>query len=544
MTPLNLTANDSLSDLFGEANTCAAYQLACRRQAVKHLSAIIAPLLQLDGFYGKGRYFPSLGGSFNREMCLAIALNTGNPGNLQHLLQGAGWRLPQLEPLLNTLTAEEWLAVQAVWDLFSSWQMSAAALQQRLYGNSPDWLQPKAFTVNCQSRSGQPVELFLHGGCYPLWFTPTPDRTDDGLALLAHSYFTGAAAGEARPLLYSLSVAYDGAQQIIQQLAWQAWLVKADSLLAGKNVSQAICLQYGQAWLQQFKQRRRQIAAGYNPTYQATGLAVGQLQIAGVAAGLGFAAMIATLQALGFGRMSALLGPGQMAEAINGFLAEAGNTDSKVVWSNWQAEATSNPVGLRQDQLGAPTDGWTRLLGKARQILASLWRQAVYQQNLSAAAEAAALAQVERALTDMFTGNQDLSKAQTVFKRFYGYVSCAFKPALPVQQRAQQAADLLHTVLAPALGYCLQQAVLADGADWQAVAETMLAEKLDQDLGLLLVAGGFVAAEAAGTGVDFSGLGVEAAGFAEAFARTVGEWGVELGAAMLRKNALPANRKT
>jgi hypothetical protein len=106
--------------LIRPANVAGDFETTKRAEATKALEEILAPLFKRGALGGKGTYFASIGRSLNRESVIAIALNTGNKGNLQRLLGGEGWTLDQVQPVLDTLTKDEWTVVQKVWDYFET----------------------------------------------------------------------------------------------------------------------------------------------------------------------------------------------------------------------------------------------------------------------------------------------------------------------------------------------------------------------------------------------------------------------------------------
>ena len=65
----------------------------------------------------------------SRSQLWMIALNWGNAGNRQRMRDGRGWSDAQLDAVVNTLSAAEWDAVQAVWDHIDSYwpQISATS---------------------------------------------------------------------------------------------------------------------------------------------------------------------------------------------------------------------------------------------------------------------------------------------------------------------------------------------------------------------------------------------------------------------------------
>ena len=140
-------------------------------QSTEALTKALAPALKL-GMRGKGVHFPTIGRSLNREQRIGLALNVGNEGNLQRLLDGEGWSFGQIRPVLESLTAAEWNAVQEVWDHLDSLRPMIAAIERRVNGVEPEWVQPMQFTVN--TADGQ--ALTLKGGYYPVKYDAEASR--------------------------------------------------------------------------------------------------------------------------------------------------------------------------------------------------------------------------------------------------------------------------------------------------------------------------------------------------------------------------------
>ncbi|MCB1914009.1 MAG: hypothetical protein KDG53_19275, partial [Rhodocyclaceae bacterium] len=200
-----------------------------------------------------GTFFPTVGRSFNRQERLAIALNIGNDGNLQRLLGGEGWTVDQLKPVLQSLTAAEWHAVQAIWDHFETYRPQIAAKERRVYGKEPAWVEPRAFDVS--TADGQNVSL--RGGYYPIKYDPAASQRAEEHAdaegaqrQLRGAYtsattrrsFTKARVEEVngRPLLYSLAGVYGGVNDVIHDLAWHEWLIDTNRLLRSQTIDSAI----------------------------------------------------------------------------------------------------------------------------------------------------------------------------------------------------------------------------------------------------------------------------------------------------------------
>ena len=113
--------------------------------------------------------------SITRSQVIALALNIGNDGNFGRLVSGSalwkkitkGKQLTRAEIITlvqETLTTEELIAVQEVWDTFGALQPEVMAQAKRLTGRTPDLVKPSPITL--ASADGQ--ILNLRGGCYPI----------------------------------------------------------------------------------------------------------------------------------------------------------------------------------------------------------------------------------------------------------------------------------------------------------------------------------------------------------------------------------------
>ena len=121
----------------------------------------------------KKRTYKSVGVALTKMQVIALALNTGNEGNLARLIQ-----LPntigvkelteeQIVALMTeALTAKELQVVQEVWNVFEAMRQETGAVAKRINGREPLWVAPIARQI--MSADGQIVEL--QGGYYPITY--------------------------------------------------------------------------------------------------------------------------------------------------------------------------------------------------------------------------------------------------------------------------------------------------------------------------------------------------------------------------------------
>ena len=107
---------------FGKpANARANFEAAERARLSEALMKISAPLFKRKGLYKRSirSDIPDRNGQprvFTPMQVFTVALNMGNAGNLQRLLDGNHWTREQVERLTANLTGDEWRAVQDIWN--------------------------------------------------------------------------------------------------------------------------------------------------------------------------------------------------------------------------------------------------------------------------------------------------------------------------------------------------------------------------------------------------------------------------------------------
>lgn len=314
---------------------------------VQTLAAVLSPLQQLPGFAGKGRYFKALQRSFNREMLMTIALNTGNQRSLQQLLDVEGWTKPQLASLLDSLSVEEWLAVQSIWDFFNDLQVQIVGLYQQQYGILPQCSPLRPATVAAKSLAGEVQSVRLAGGYYPVCVAG-----GTGFSSIAQTYFQQASTlPSGTELLYTLLGAYGGMAALQNQLHAQK-SNRVDGL-------QYACLQ-----------------------------AVNQLQSHWLTAILAYQVLHNQLQALGFSVALKAVPVKSLAVVIRRYLADRPQAI---------AQATAQSSSLTQILSGVDSQ---TLPGRARQLSSVILWLAVADSAETAAADQAIAAFAAQSAAD------------------------------------------------------------------------------------------------------------------------------------------------
>jgi hypothetical protein len=294
------------------ANERANEETARRAELTARLDAIMRPILKKVPKWdriGKGQRFDSIGRSLNWEGRFAMALNVGNASNLQRLLGGNKWSIDDIKPVLDTLTAEEWEAVQAIWDTFEQFRPEIAALERRVNGREPKWIEPSPVVTKYGQR--------LKGGYFPVRFDSRNNLkaqqhsdAEEAKSLMSAAYSAASTRRSfvknrvdevhGRPLLLSLQGMYSGFNDVIHDLAWREWLIDANRLLRADKVDDAIREHYGPEVKRELERWRDDIAAGTRQLDHASEKFAAVMRQGISASGIAFNVMSAMKQPLGF----------------------------------------------------------------------------------------------------------------------------------------------------------------------------------------------------------------------------------------------------
>lgn len=335
-------------------NEAGEREASMRADATRRLHALIKPLLAEGGkMGGKGQHFPSLGRSLNRGERLAIALNWGNEGNRQRLLDGRGWTAERVMPVLQTLAPAEWQFVQGVWDFFESYRPQVAEKEKRVTGKEPEWIEPAPFTI--ESANGGAVQM--RGGYYPIKYDPMQSgeaaahadaesakqmmRAAYTAATTRRSYTKGRADRVMnRPLLLSFDGIYQGANEVIHDLSWHEWLIDANKIL--RRLDAPMRQHFGAEKVTAIKRAMEDIARGDQPATTAFERTLGHLRSGATIAGLGWNLRTALLQPLGLTNSIVRVGPTWIARGLREFYGSPAHMARKVEEAQAKSEFLRN----------------------------------------------------------------------------------------------------------------------------------------------------------------------------------------------------------
>lgn len=492
-------------------------------EAAEKLYAVLQPLAKhtgrLKGMLEQKRDYQGLG-RLTREQLFAVALNMGNAGNLQRLLDGSGWHLADVERAVSTLTAEEWHAVQSVWDLLESYRPQIAALERRMTGVEPDWVEARPFKI----MSADGVEVELRGGYYPAKYDLEADGAAEkneastealaqagaaGLAAATRRTFTKQRADQVkgRPLRLSLTVAYDAVNEIIHDLTHREAVADANRLLNSHTLDTLIRQHYGAAAKRQLTEAVKDIAAGNSGAAQALDTISARLRQNVSVAGLGFNVTLAAMQLTGIVPAMTRLGAGYTAKAMMTYFA---HPVASTRGANELSEMMANRTRTRFRELNEVansvngSDGIIRryaywMMMRMQQIVDTIvWHGAMMKAQDAGMAQEDAVQVADQTVLDTQGGGQakDLSALERggattkLFTVFYSYMNTALNmgaaTAMTERNKGKMAAHLLLQWVVPTALTVLFKSLLTPGDDDDDLAKKLAKEQISFMLGMFV----------------------------------------------------------
>jgi hypothetical protein len=212
-------------------------------------------------------------GNLMGHQILAVALNTGNQGNLRKMLLGEGWaqpdndaqitlQNPKLQAVLKHMTKSDWDLVQLIWDQMDKLYPQLAEVHRRTTGLVP----PKVDAAPVETPFGT-----FKGGYYPVKYDANRDHraelNEDKLNAQTESMFStigsiqasvNASATNERtkyyaPIRLSLDVVPGHFQETIHYITHHDAVREVNKLIRNKSVAETIKAKLGPEEFAQLK---------------------------------------------------------------------------------------------------------------------------------------------------------------------------------------------------------------------------------------------------------------------------------------------------
>ncbi len=324
---------------------CGNREAALKNEVSKALFDILSPLFK-ELSKSKPRYYESLGLSFTKQQIFVMALNMGNAGNIQRLIDNSsGWSFMKgrklteadvMSLISQTLTADELNRVQAIWNLFATMQELVEAKEVRMRGRAPAWVNPQPIAMG--SVDGQVVQL--SGGYYPIVYdrlaSSRGQEVDASKGVLQElkgkqgqaSTWKGHLKDRAKkveqgtPVTLTLRGAFEGFENTIHDVCWDAWVTDTRRLFGRNSVlDTAIRTYYGAETLAAIRQWIKDAAVGKNDqASMCDGLAVFARQNISLV-GIGFNLVTAAIQTVGITQTVVALGGKWTLSGVGDFVS-------------------------------------------------------------------------------------------------------------------------------------------------------------------------------------------------------------------------------
>lgn len=502
-------------------------EAAMQAEVSQKLYEVLKPLAKhtgrLKNRIGGKTHYQGLG-ELTREQLFAVALNMGNAGNIQRLLDGEGWRMEDVQRALSsTLTAQEWQAVQGVWDLLESYRPQIAALERRMTGVEPEWVEARPFKI----MSADGVEVELRGGYYPAKYdregsgaAEKNEATTDakaqtaaaGLAAATRRTFAKQRANEVkgRPLRLSLNVAYDAFNEIIHDLTHREAIADANRLLNSHTLDTKIRQYYGADAKRQLSRAIADIAQGNSGAAQALDGWAGRVRQNVSVAGLGFNIVSAALQLTGWIPAVTRIGFANTAKALttyaaNPIAATRGANEMSVMMANRsrtrfrELNDVANSVNGQNGVKAFIRRYAYWLMMRMQQVTDTIvWHGAMMKAMDAGRSEAEAVQLADQTVLDTQGGGQtkDLSavergnEVQKLFTVFYSYMNTALNmgaASMATQRgKGRLAAELMLVWVIPTALNAMMKSLLTPGDDDDDLAKKLAKEQISFTLGMFV----------------------------------------------------------
>lgn len=275
-----------------------------------------------------------------RQALVAMALNMGNEGNIQRLVDGYGWPEMHVREVLNReLTVEEWQFVQKVWDIIDTLWPEIAAMERRVNGVEPDKVEAKPLETPAGT---------LRGGYYPAVYDTARSYKDEQFSgeasdLLEGAYTRATTRASStkersekvqRPIALKLGVINRHLGEVIHDITHREAVINAWKFLGSERVMRAVDQSLGRQIRSQFKPWLRFVAnrwAVERAGNEGAGAFLNGLRANTTIVGMGFRVSTIMMQIAGYSNSFEYVGARWVAPEIAHFLKQLTGKTVKAV---------------------------------------------------------------------------------------------------------------------------------------------------------------------------------------------------------------------
>jgi len=478
----------------------------------------------------KKMYIPMIANSLSYEGRLAVALNWGNEGNRQRLMDGDNWGVPEVGAILATLTADDWKFVQGVWDHIATYKDAIGEQQKRLTGIEPSWVDATPFEI--KSFDGQMVQV--RGGYYPAKYDTT--RSTQALSNEAagnvfdqwkaakgqgktRDGFTKSRATQVidRPIRKDFGVITQHITEVTHRLAWQDWVVDMNRLLKKEQVDSSIRAHYGNEILEEMRKAIEDITTGDMTAQSSFEKAINHLRIGTTIVGLGYNLTTSLLQPFGLTQSMVRIGPKWVAKGLSTWIGNPARMNERTEWvysksdfmrlrgKTMMREMNEILNSVRKEKLSKLEASYFYGIQKMQLIADMPTWLGQYEKSMAEfdGDESKAIALADQAVLDAQGGgqNKDLARIQRggpllkLWTNFYSFFNTTYNLTREVAGRtdvkdpasvAKAAVDMLLLYSIPSVMGSILKGVIAGDDDDEELADRILRDQMSYLFGTMV----------------------------------------------------------
>lgn len=516
---LHVASNRALTVLFKP-------YVAIMEKAKNLVTSVSGGLLEY-GMYAQ-EDIPAINASLSKQGRLMVALNWGNEGNRQRLMDGYGWTPSQVEVILSGLTKEDWDFVQEVWDHIDTFWPEIAELSKRVDGIIPEKVEASPVSTSFGQYTGGYFPLKYDDRQSPRAYADlakeAAERAMRGAAIrstTAHGHRIERVNQVKRPVRLDFGVIYEHLNQVIHDLTHYEVLIDMNRLIGHGTVQRAMSDSFGPEVYRQFRSATQDIAGGDIAAQTGLDKSLSWIRQGTSIAAMGWNLMTGLMQPLGLSQSMVRIGPTWVAKGAYRWMRDASSMENTTGWIHdksefmkLRADTMMREINEIRNQVSATgaltpiTDTYFWLITRM-QMLADIptWLGQYEKTMAEGRGEADAIAIANQAVLDSQGGGQvkDLAAIQRggpllrIWTNFYSYWNVTYNQTAeryhatkftdPVQL-GRFAVDFLLLYTFPALlGVLIKESMRQDsGGDWDKILKRMAGEHISYMLGVVLLA--------------------------------------------------------
>ncbi len=256
-------------------------------------------------------------GVFTKMNMIMVALNMGNPYNLNALMEGYGWSRQQLQTIIDRLDRRDWAFVQGIWELIDSFWPEARQLEIDMTGTSPE----KVEALPLETKYGT-----VRGGYFPIIFDGQLSHQQAKLderahvkemfggnwatAMTKHNHLKERVNTGGKPLLLEFTALTNHLSAVVHDLSFRRAVVDVSKLVNDREIRAILTRAVGREMVDQLNPWIHAIARDRRSDYAHwMEKAAGKIRTPTTIVNLGLKMTSGILQTLGFTRTLKELGP-------------------------------------------------------------------------------------------------------------------------------------------------------------------------------------------------------------------------------------------